>query len=389
MRTPRLLSLIVSAALGMGLIGIAPTGAVMAEKRATPNRGQDTSVLFALSATVGTVVRRGDKPRRYRLTLQGTDARTVWFADRPARDAGTLRTRALVRRWSAFGFTKTPPNVALTLKDPAGEMDTVVAVMRNPSWRAGRLTARIRVLTVEKARNVTGNLARHGNRHDGGALPRDLGAVSLFIDDGGLPACTTGQWCMPCDPDSACWRAGNIDKVRPGLSLPGVDWRHWYLLEADLSDGDFTGANMSRAFLNGTDLSRAKLMRATIQNAELSFAHLSGADLSGADLSGSLLYRTNLTGANLTGANLSRAVLINADLTGANLTGAILTEADMQQAILRDADLTRASFAAGDLTRADLTHATITDTDFGGTYLIGAIWIDGRRCALASLGMCN
>ena len=81
----------------------------------------------------------------------------------------------------------------------------------------------------------------------------------------------------------------------------------------DLSNSDFTGANLTNFNLSNTNLS-------------------------GANLTGAALWSTNLTGANLTGANLGMAYLRGANLSGANLTGANLKGANLQDANLSGAN---------------------------------------------------
>ena len=73
--------------------------------------------------------------------------------------------------------------------------------------------------------------------------------------------------------------------------------------------------------------------------ANLSGAYLSGTDLFRANLSGATLFRANLSGANLFGANLSRANLFDANLSGANLSGANLSGANLSWANLFGANL--------------------------------------------------
>jgi hypothetical protein len=57
--------------------------------------------------------------------------------------------------------------VALVVRDRSGATDTVVAMMTGPRVTAkGVLTAQLRVLTVDQAQQVAGNLAVHAGRHD-------------------------------------------------------------------------------------------------------------------------------------------------------------------------------------------------------------------------------
>jgi hypothetical protein len=98
---------------------------------------------------------------------------------------------------------------------------------------------------------------------------------------------------------------------------------------ANLSDTDLRGANLSDANLSGADLRGANLRRADLSGADLRGAYLSDANLSGAYLSGAYLSDANLRRANLRRADLRGADLSGANLSGAYLSGAYLSDADL------------------------------------------------------------
>jgi len=164
------------------LLGAVTAGPVSAATRAAPSE-QKVSLLYAVSGASATMTLLPGSGNRYAFTLKGADARTVWFTDRPVRLSGSLPTSELVGSWPGFGFVTDPPNVAITMHDPAGSTGTIVAVMRKPTFRAGVLRATMQVLTSEQAGALTGNLAVHGDGHDPNGIPARLGSVSVFIDD--------------------------------------------------------------------------------------------------------------------------------------------------------------------------------------------------------------
>lgn len=90
---------------------------------------------------------------------------------------------------------------------------------------------------------------------------------------------------------------------------------------ADLSGAYLPGSDLRGYTLSVADLSGSNLFEADLRGANLSWADLSGANLYGADLMGA-----DLTGANLTGANLFGANLVGAILSGARLVGSELGE---------------------------------------------------------------
>jgi len=98
------------------------------------------------------------------------------------------------------------------------------------------------------------------------------------------------------------------------------------ILYKNLSETDFSKANLRGANLRGANLYEADLTGANLNGAKLSGANLHGADLRGADLNGSDLNGAKLRGAKLSGANLHGADLRGADLSGSDLNGADLSE---------------------------------------------------------------
>lgn len=75
-----------------------------ATRTKTPN-----PVLLVLSARDGMIAKTG---KDYTLTLSGVDKHTLWFADRPDRAAGFVKTSRVVSEWS-LGLQPSPPNAGL------------------------------------------------------------------------------------------------------------------------------------------------------------------------------------------------------------------------------------------------------------------------------------
>ena len=187
--------------------------------------------------------------------------------------------------------------------------------------------------------------------------------TALFVAGGdvGPMSAKTINGCaikVKTDCKSAKLKGANLSKANlKGATLDGVlgpvEGTPLLPSEWTLLNRYFIGpnANLTQANLFGDDLSDAKM-----SGAEMSGADLSGADLSNLNFMGTNLSNTLLTGANLTGvvsgsivgtplspagwklfngylvgpdANLSEAILTGIDLTGADLTGADLTGADL------------------------------------------------------------
>ena len=226
-------------------------------------KARKVSVLYATTAQQGSLTAVKGKKSTYVMTLRGASDHVTWFADRPARQSGFLPTAGFVSSWAGYGFAEDPPNVALVMRDRSGATDTVVAVMTRPKVTAkGVLTAQLRVLTVDQAQQVAGNLAVHAGRHDV-KVPSRFTSAALFIDDASVPVVNG----CAIQPYADCFNA-------------------------DLSSANLAGANLSSARLFGANLS----------NANLPSANLSGADLTDANLTGANLNRANLNDVTWTGA---------------------------------------------------------------------------------------
>jgi uncharacterized protein YjbI with pentapeptide repeats len=200
----------------------------------------------------------------------------------------------------------------------------------------------------------------------------------------------------------------------------------------DLSNCDFSFADLANADLQGSNLSNADFVSADLTNANLAGANVSGAKLSSATFtnlsSGALtgtpaslptgwklikgyiagptanLTNATLTGSTLTGMNLSGATLDGvmsgsitgspslpnswrlvagylvgpkANLAGANLAGQNLeilnlSETNLSGAILERATLRSTQLARADLSYANLTSATISQANFTDANLTNA-----------------
>ncbi len=68
-----------------------------------------------------------------RLTLRGVSPVTLFFADRPERIAGNMKTARFVPFWSegTDSFLSDPPNADLSILE-YGELKQVVVVLRDP-----------------------------------------------------------------------------------------------------------------------------------------------------------------------------------------------------------------------------------------------------------------
>ncbi|HEY8582600.1 MAG TPA: hypothetical protein VIL49_06620, partial [Capillimicrobium sp.] len=144
---------------------------------ATPASAAPVSLLFVQSAPSATLDPLGGD--RFRLTLERADRGVASFSDRPARVAGQETLRQFVAKWNARGFDDVPPNAALVADRGARRADTLIVELTRPRLGPG---GRLSYL-AERIREPAGDaLDGHAGRADR-KLPRQLGAVHLFIDD--------------------------------------------------------------------------------------------------------------------------------------------------------------------------------------------------------------
>ncbi len=99
------------------------------------------------------------------ITLHGLAEATVYFTDRPRREAGHMTSERFLELWSgdSGSFVVEPPQAVLSFLDqPAEALADVVVVLHEPRLDGHELTYRVEVLN--------------------GALPHAGGPCSLFID---------------------------------------------------------------------------------------------------------------------------------------------------------------------------------------------------------------
>jgi hypothetical protein len=103
-----------------------------------------------------------------RLILEGVSPITLFFADRPERIAGNMKTAAFVPFWSTGkdSFLSDPPNADISILE-GEKLRQVVAVLQAPALKGDTLTYTVKILQ--------------------GEMPPKGSDVSIFIDIIGMP----------------------------------------------------------------------------------------------------------------------------------------------------------------------------------------------------------
>ena len=151
-------------------------------------------------------------------------------------------------------------------------------------------------------------------------------------------------------------------------------------VNAECDEAPTDGVDYSNCqFSEGQDLSRAY-----IPNSNLSFISfikvifdkgvIMNSNLTNGNFAESSFVRTNLYESNLEGGIFEKANFTSANLTRVNFKGSSLIETN---------------FSNSNLFEADFTGANILNANFEGANLNNAIWVDGKKCNLGSIGKCN
>jgi hypothetical protein len=227
----------VAPALTAGLLGVAGIRQASAEDvSATPSAGEAEKLtyMFVQSFQSGSIGPKEGSDDTYTVTLEQGTGQTIYFADRPSRDVGTVATGQFLQ---GLGFSEdNPPNAAIVIDTGDGETDIAVVELLNPDVSADGTGVTYDVQFLD---NWEDSL-EWGFSEAPADLPQiatDFGAAHLFIDDcpsvnitccpasrhGGLmQTCELGSsvgtisdvpfcwhlgllWCEPCQPDFDGW----------------------------------------------------------------------------------------------------------------------------------------------------------------------------------------
>ncbi|MDQ6437209.1 hypothetical protein RB623_24410 [Mesorhizobium sp. LHD-90] len=103
-----------------------------------------------------------------KLTLEGIGGTTLFFADRPERVAGNMKTTAFIPFWSKGkdSFLSDPPNADLSILEGT-DLRQVVVVLEQPELDGDKLSYTVKIV--------------------GGEMPEKGTDVSVFIDIIGMP----------------------------------------------------------------------------------------------------------------------------------------------------------------------------------------------------------
>ena len=129
-----------------------------------------------------------------------------------------------------------------------------------------------------------------------------------------------------------------------GISLAGAELRKFYTdADTDLSNADFSGADMREASIRMSRLCGADFYTANLENALFVSCDLSHAHLDGLHATGCRFIKCDLTGADMSGTNLMNGALRKCRLTSANLSNASFYAADLRNLVIGKTDFSGAN----------------------------------------------
>ena len=151
------------------------SGAKAAATKTDLNR---TTYSFIQEGTNGTFVKDGSG--NYTLTITGVIPYTIYFSDRPARDAGMSPMKDFLKNF-CFG-SRNPPNAMVMLKDEAKDHDMIVVELTSPKYDETNKTLKY---TAKVLDNYTfkSNWAQDLLPMADPAIPESFGRVIIVIDD--------------------------------------------------------------------------------------------------------------------------------------------------------------------------------------------------------------
>ena len=196
----------------LSVIGCSDNDNKSTEIKPPADVGKTTSYLFVQNATSGAFVANGDGT--YTFTMNGVSPQTIYFSDRPERDAGQVAMQTFLD--SMCFNSNNPPNAAIDVLGAGKENDVAIVELTNPVYDSSAATLQYTARILEDANHSVASFNERNDR----SIPQSFDAVALFIDDcsdidvecgnssghsaGGVTCCICWSWERDCDFQSDC-----------------------------------------------------------------------------------------------------------------------------------------------------------------------------------------
>ncbi len=191
------LSILISVLCSLALAGIV-SGADVATDQTEDEAAEEVvseehyTTIFVQEGTSGSFVK--DDAINYTLTVRGVIPYTVYFTDRPARDAGFVEMETFLE---GFSFDPNdPPNALLAVREGEEERDMIVVELTEPQYDSATETLTYKAQLIadyEFESEWSQDLLPRADDE----IPEEFGEVVVVIDD------------CPCLPYGTCdskWR---------------------------------------------------------------------------------------------------------------------------------------------------------------------------------------
>ena len=199
--------LIATMLLSLALVGMVSGAGVAANKStgcvgcnsnsANVTENQTETHIFIQEASNGSFV--NDSLGNYTLTLNEVVPYTMFFADRPGRDAGFAPMDKFLKGFN-FGINN-PPNAAIILPDENDSSDMVVVELTNPKYNNISRTLTYNARQLKEYSFKSGWFQDQLSKVDA-LIPERFGRVILVIDD--CECVSVGSQC-PSGCRNSCW----------------------------------------------------------------------------------------------------------------------------------------------------------------------------------------
>ena len=163
------------------------------------------------------------------------------------------------------------------------------------------------------------------------------------------------------------------------LSLLILSFLFFENVKAGCDDAPVDGVDYSNCQLS----EEQDLSRSYIPNSNLSFISFIKVIFDK-----SIMMNSNLANGNFAESSFFRTNLYEANLEGGNFEKANFTSSNLTRVSFKGASLIATIFKDSNLYESDFTGANIINANFEGANLNYAIWIDGKKCGLGSIGKC-
>ena len=164
-----------------------------------------------------------------------------------------------------------------------------------------------------------------------------------------------------------------------GRLLEELVRNEFQVTDIDFSYAELDGAELPYAYMPRANLSWATLQDADFQEAHIPDANLRNSDLSRANFSGSFALKARFDGATLETTNFSNSQLPDATMTDGKMGSVIFKSANLMGTRFNRSDLKNSDFRSSNLMGADFRNTNLSGSAFGWSNISEADFRDAQQ----------